>query len=291
MTRYGETESNPFEASFNTATQSTTTTDALIPPSIPTNLPDPPITLPPLTAATNLNQQIPPPPPSSSSQQPDDQLSNYSSAASSPMSSPQQMPLVGATHVRRLSNSALNPNTGLNSTLWAPSSPSTTSSIDPSENASTVAAAQSEQKQEPQEQPGQSEASSSKATAPKKGRPSSSTSTRGTKRKAGGGKDADTEEDMDDKRRKFLERNRLAASKCRQKKKQWVEELQRQSTEISAKNRQLQLLVSQLKEEVIVLKNQLLLHRNCQCNVIQAYTASQFASSSSGAPTPSKGFS
>ncbi|KAJ3031508.1 hypothetical protein HDV00_008259 [Rhizophlyctis rosea] len=99
----------------------------------------------------------------------------------------------------------------------------------------------------------------------------------GSKRKAGvaGMEDPDEEE----KRKKFLERNRLAASKCRQKKKAWMQELERRSSEISAKNRHLQMVVHGLKEEILVLKNQLLLHRNCECNVIQQYisSSSQFA--------------
>ncbi|KAJ3014914.1 hypothetical protein HKX48_004889 [Thoreauomyces humboldtii] len=86
-----------------------------------------------------------------------------------------------------------------------------------------------------------------------------------------------TEEEQDDKRKRFLERNRLAASKCRTKKKQWLQDLESRSSEIGQSNRQLQQVVAQLKEEALLLKGQLLLHRNCQCNVIHQYNAtSQF---------------
>ncbi|KAJ1916306.1 hypothetical protein IWQ60_008146 [Tieghemiomyces parasiticus] len=73
------------------------------------------------------------------------------------------------------------------------------------------------------------------------------------------------------KRRRFLERNRIAASKCRQKKKQWIEELKRQSEAAVERNKQLNSIISTLKEEVLVLKNQLLAHRDCSCKVIQDY--------------------
>jgi hypothetical protein len=78
-------------------------------------------------------------------------------------------------------------------------------------------------------------------------------------------------EDPEQKRRKFLERNRMAASKCRQKKKMWMQELEQRSEEVVQRNKALHTLVSQLKEEVLILKNQLLSHHNCNCNVIQQY--------------------
>ncbi|KAJ1939805.1 hypothetical protein FBU59_004000 [Linderina macrospora] len=81
----------------------------------------------------------------------------------------------------------------------------------------------------------------------------------------------DSSEEMDEKRRKFLERNRVAASKCRQKKKMWIKELERRAEDATMQNRTLHLAVAQLKEEVIILKTQLLAHRNCGCNAIQQY--------------------
>ncbi|KAJ3095477.1 hypothetical protein HDU97_006899 [Phlyctochytrium planicorne] len=78
----------------------------------------------------------------------------------------------------------------------------------------------------------------------------------------------------EEKRKKFLERNRVAASKCRQKKKLWMQELEQKSTELSERNKELIATVGQLKEEVLLLKNQLLLHRKCRCNVIQNFIQS-----------------
>lgn len=47
-------------------------------------------------------------------------------------------------------------------------------------------------------------------------------------------------EDPDEKRRKFLERNRAAASRCRQKRKVWVQSLEKKAEDLSSTNGQLQ---------------------------------------------------
>ncbi|KAJ3115925.1 Alcohol O-acetyltransferase [Phlyctochytrium bullatum] len=83
----------------------------------------------------------------------------------------------------------------------------------------------------------------------------------GTKRKKGVKDEADHE---DDKRKKFLERNRVAASKCRQKKKMWMQELEQKSTELTERNKELHLTVSQLKEEAgLIRKYGLNICRQC----------------------------
>ncbi|KAI8883980.1 hypothetical protein K501DRAFT_332998, partial [Backusella circina FSU 941] len=91
-------------------------------------------------------------------------------------------------------------------------------------------------------------------------------------------------------RKKVLERNRQAAYKCRQKKKQWLQNLESTYEVAEAKNKDLTTLVAQLREESIYLRNILLTHGNCDCSVVQAYlrrTSEQlaisppFASSSS----------
>ncbi|KAI9287320.1 hypothetical protein BC943DRAFT_209274 [Umbelopsis sp. AD052] len=81
------------------------------------------------------------------------------------------------------------------------------------------------------------------------------------------------EEDMEIKRLRFLERNRQAALKCRQKKKQWEKELQVRSDEVVKRNKALRATVQELKEEAILLKNQLLAHSECDCTVIREYIA------------------
>lgn len=79
----------------------------------------------------------------------------------------------------------------------------------------------------------------------------------------------------EEKRQKFLERNRQAASKCRQKKKQWIEELEQKAEEATKRNEQLRASVSTLKDELIELKSLLLAHRNCECESIQQYIQSR----------------
>ncbi|KAJ8267296.1 hypothetical protein COCON_G00124680 [Conger conger] len=71
------------------------------------------------------------------------------------------------------------------------------------------------------------------------------------------------EEDSDGRREKFLERNRAAASRCRQKRKVWVCSLERKAEELSHTHLQLQNEVTQLKSEVTQLKQLLLAHRDC----------------------------
>lgn len=73
------------------------------------------------------------------------------------------------------------------------------------------------------------------------------------------------EEDGEDdsKRNKYLERNRVAASKCRQKKKAWVSDLETQKTELERKHSNLQHEYTGLVNEVTQLKNQLMAHAGC----------------------------
>ncbi|KAG1050762.1 hypothetical protein G6F43_006985 [Rhizopus delemar] len=78
-------------------------------------------------------------------------------------------------------------------------------------------------------------------------------------------------EDAEERRKKFLERNRVAAYKCRQKKKSWIQELEQRAEICSARNKELRQIVSQLKEESMYLRNLLLSHGNCDCESVQSY--------------------
>nr|1T2K_D Chain D, Cyclic-AMP-dependent transcription factor ATF-2 [Homo sapiens] len=60
------------------------------------------------------------------------------------------------------------------------------------------------------------------------------------------------------KRRKFLERNRAAASRSRQKRKVWVQSLEKKAEDLSSLNGQLQSEVTLLRNEVAQLKQLLL---------------------------------
>ncbi|KAJ3416471.1 hypothetical protein HDV05_001629 [Chytridiales sp. JEL 0842] len=85
----------------------------------------------------------------------------------------------------------------------------------------------------------------------------------------------DTTENINDpeelKRLKALERNRKAAQKCRQKKKMWVQELEAKTIEAEQQNADLRLLIGQLKEEMAMLRSQMLLHHGCNCKAVQSY--------------------
>ncbi|CAH0039469.1 unnamed protein product [Clonostachys solani] len=74
-------------------------------------------------------------------------------------------------------------------------------------------------------------------------------------------KSGDKEEDF--KRNKYLERNRLAASKCRQKKKEWMHELEETKGILESKHSDLHREYSALLQEVSQIKTFLMAHSNC----------------------------
>ncbi|MGH0120391.1 UNVERIFIED_CONTAM: hypothetical protein FKN15_039194 [Acipenser sinensis] len=76
-------------------------------------------------------------------------------------------------------------------------------------------------------------------------------------------------DDPDEKRRKFLERNRAAATRCRQKRKVWVQSLEKKAEDMSSVNGQLQNEVTQLRNEVAQLKQLLLAHKDCPVTAMQ----------------------
>ncbi|KAF2087825.1 hypothetical protein K490DRAFT_3906, partial [Saccharata proteae CBS 121410] len=73
------------------------------------------------------------------------------------------------------------------------------------------------------------------------------------------------------KREQFLERNRVAAHKCRQKKKEWMVNLDDRCRDLQAHNKVLTAAVGELNEEVFRLKNILFQHTDCQFAPIQTY--------------------
>ncbi|KAI9010828.1 hypothetical protein CLU79DRAFT_772855 [Phycomyces nitens] len=70
----------------------------------------------------------------------------------------------------------------------------------------------------------------------------------------------------EEKRKHFLERNRQAALKCRQRKKEWLKDLQTKVDYLSSDNEQLQMQSIALREELLNLKTLLLSHRDCPIN-------------------------
>ncbi|KAI7903337.1 uncharacterized protein BX663DRAFT_508263 [Cokeromyces recurvatus] len=92
-------------------------------------------------------------------------------------------------------------------------------------------------------------------------------------------------------RKKLLEKNREAAYRCRQKKKKWINSLEEQSYIAETKNRELQEIVAHLREESIYLRNLLLTHGNCDCEVVQAYLRRTSEQLSSRLPNTNSSFS
>lgn len=85
--------------------------------------------------------------------------------------------------------------------------------------------------------------------------------------------------DLDDgppdraKRAKFLERNRLAASKCRQKKKEHTQQLEFSFKEQSEKKENLMAEIATLRSEILGLKNEVLKHAQCGDEPIKHHLA------------------
>ncbi|KAI1471872.1 uncharacterized protein F4812DRAFT_197056 [Daldinia caldariorum] len=68
-----------------------------------------------------------------------------------------------------------------------------------------------------------------------------------------------------------LEKNRVAASKCREKKKRETENLQTRAKTLTAERKALKFMADALREEVIELRTEILKHGMCDCQVIQKY--------------------
>lgn len=78
-------------------------------------------------------------------------------------------------------------------------------------------------------------------------------------------KEEDEDEDEGpDKRQKFLEKNRIAASKCREKKKKWVHDLEHNKSELERQNFELRLEHRNLINDLSQTKNMLMTHSACK---------------------------
>jgi DNA repair exonuclease SbcCD ATPase subunit len=72
-------------------------------------------------------------------------------------------------------------------------------------------------------------------------------------------------------RNQFLERNRVAASKCRQKKKEWAHDLEDTKSMLEAQNMELHSEYDELLEQVTNMKNSLLCHATCNDPIIDGW--------------------
>lgn len=75
----------------------------------------------------------------------------------------------------------------------------------------------------------------------------------------------------EEKRKNFLERNRVAALKCRQRKKQWLQNLQQKVEIYTSENDSLTAQVHALREEIVGLKTLLLQHKDCPVSQSQGH--------------------
>ncbi|KAL4229172.1 Alcohol O-acetyltransferase [Mactra antiquata] len=75
--------------------------------------------------------------------------------------------------------------------------------------------------------------------------------------------------DPESRRMKFLERNRAAAARCRQKRKRWVQELEQKADDLSSVNNKLCGEIKKLRGEVAHLKTMLLAHKDCPVTMQQ----------------------
>ena len=73
-----------------------------------------------------------------------------------------------------------------------------------------------------------------------------------------------TKEQEESKRKKFLERNRVAADKCRQNRKKWVDDLQTKAHYFGADNSEKKAQLEELEQEIVQLRSLLFIHsRSC----------------------------
>ncbi|XP_054595717.2 cyclic AMP-dependent transcription factor ATF-7b isoform X3 [Nothobranchius furzeri] len=118
------------------------------------------------------------------------------------------------------------------------------------------------QRQEQSQQPSQN----SDALSPAQPQVSPAQPTGGRRRRA-------SEMDPDERRQRFLERNRAAASRCRQKRKLWVNSLEKKAEDMASMNVSLTNEVTLLRNEVAQLKQLLLAHKDCPVTVMQKKAA------------------
>ncbi|KAI4279332.1 MAG: hypothetical protein LQ337_000363 [Flavoplaca oasis] len=94
----------------------------------------------------------------------------------------------------------------------------------------------------------------------------------GRSSKSSNGQAASSADDI--RRSKFLERNRVAASKCRQKKKEWTQNLETRARTLQKENNSLKMMLDSMRDEMIFIKSEMLKHTTCGCEHIQSWVDS-----------------
>ena len=77
--------------------------------------------------------------------------------------------------------------------------------------------------------------------------------------------------EQDFQRAKILRRNRVAASKCREKKKVQADDLERTATQLQSHKDVLETVTIQLRDQIVGLKAELLEHVDCGCTYINKF--------------------
>ncbi|XP_065838632.1 cyclic AMP-dependent transcription factor ATF-2-like isoform X2 [Oscarella lobularis] len=95
--------------------------------------------------------------------------------------------------------------------------------------------------------------------------------------------------DPDEKRRRFLERNRAAATRCREKRKTWITGLEKKAQDVMVQNQQLTQEISFLRNEVAQLKSLLLAHKDCPVTLQQQRIRMQMQTNTVAGPAPVTG--
>jgi hypothetical protein len=96
----------------------------------------------------------------------------------------------------------------------------------------------------------------------------------------------DGEGETGDKKEKYREKNRLAAAKCRAKKKENIEDIEVKHRKLSAMNASLKKQVQDLRGELTGLRTHALNHQDCNCQ-ISRYNINQAKRVALGAEAPS----
>jgi hypothetical protein len=96
----------------------------------------------------------------------------------------------------------------------------------------------------------------------------------------------DGEGEVGDKKEKYREKNRLAAAKCRAKKKENIEDIEVKHRKLSAMNASLKKQVQDLRGELTGLRTHALNHQDCNCQ-ISRYNINQAKRVALGAEAPS----
>ncbi|KAH7113072.1 hypothetical protein EDB81DRAFT_922343 [Dactylonectria macrodidyma] len=105
-----------------------------------------------------------------------------------------------------------------------------------------------------------------------------------------GGSNDDEDLPWDPRRRHILERNRIAATKCRLRKRDEASALASREQAMEDQNRYLSTCFDQLTAEIYHLKTQLLRHTDCNCVLIHKYIANEARKSVDGLLSCSSAF-